>query len=110
MRLPNQDQAYVPPAKLNSYLLSETHTVGKSKAKFFSEFGFAKTNVDMLEHGLLSIAQVEPVKEVLSSSYGMKYIIEGNLKTPSGTVVHVQTVWIIETGDERPRFVTAYPA
>jgi hypothetical protein len=110
MRLPNRDQAYVPSPKLNSYLLSETHTVGKSKAKFFRAFGFTETNVDVLEQGLLTIAQTEPVIEVLASRYGTKYIIEGSLETPSGVVVKVRTVWIIETGDQRPRFVTAHPA
>ena len=108
MRLPNRDQAYIPPPKLDSYLLSETHTVGKSKAKFFRAFGFIETNVDVLKQG--TIARTEPVKEVFSSRYGTKYIIEGSLNTPSGAVVRVRTVWITEAGDQRPRFVTAYPA
>ena len=110
MQLPNRDQAYIPPPKLDSYLLSETHTVGRSKAKFFRAFGFTESNVDVLEQGLLYIAQTEVVTEVLSSRYGTKYIIEGSLSTPSGAVVRVRTVWIIETGDQRPRFVTAHPA
>jgi len=45
MRLPNGTNAYVPREKLVEYLLSETHAVGKSKARFFRGFGFDETNV-----------------------------------------------------------------
>lgn len=110
MLLPNRNKAYIPPPKLIEYLLSETHAVGKSKAKFFRACGFDETNVAMLEQGLLSIAQTETVAEVVQSPYGTKYIIDGFLETPSSTSVKVQTVWITEEGDARPRFVTAYPA
>jgi hypothetical protein len=110
MRLPNRDKAYIPSVKLTEYLLSETHAVGKSKAKFFRIFGFNETNVAILEEGLLSMAQTETVAKIVQSLYGTKYIIEGFLETPSNTSVKVQTVWIVEVDDPRPRFVTAYPA
>jgi hypothetical protein len=35
MKLPTRENAFVPPSKLKDYLLSETHVVGRSKAKFF---------------------------------------------------------------------------
>ena len=50
LQLPNATQAYIPPNQLKGYLLSETHTVGKAKAKFFRGLGFHETNVDALEH------------------------------------------------------------
>ncbi|MGH7599609.1 MAG: DUF6883 domain-containing protein [bacterium] len=40
MKLPNREKAYIPPSKLRDYLLSETHVVGRGKAKFFRMFGF----------------------------------------------------------------------
>jgi len=109
MLLPNRDKAHIPPSKLVNYLLSETHSVGKSKAKFFRAFGFNETNVALLEHSLLHIAQTETVADVVQSPYGKKYILDGLLETPSGTFVGVRTVWMVQTGDARPRFVTAYP-
>ncbi len=90
-------------------MLSETHAVGKSKARFFRSFGFDETNVATLEQGLLSIAQAETVTEVIQLPYGAKYIVDGFLETPSGTSVKMRTVWIVEAEDARPRFVTAYP-
>ena len=110
MKLPNRESAYIPPSKLIGYLLSETHPVGRSKAKFWRALGFDETNVEVLERGLIAIAQSEEEKEIVSSPHGVKYVIEGILRTPAGNPVQVRTVWIIDTGQDRPRFVTAYPA
>jgi hypothetical protein len=54
MQLPNRANAYISPEKRREYRLSDTHPVGRFKAKVF-------------------------------------------------------TVWIIDTGEVAPRFVTAYP-
>ena len=109
MKLPYGKNAYVPKEKFTEYLLSETHAVGKLKAKFFKSAGFDETNVTQLERVILAIAHDEEVKEVISSPYGKKYVIDGTLSTSSKKKVKIQTVWIIETGEKRPRFVTAYP-
>ena len=109
MKLPNWENAYIPPPKLGGYLLSETHAVGRPKARFWRAIGFDETSVETLERGLLTIAYSEDVKEVVSSPHGVKYIIEGTLQTPTGRTVQVRTVWIIETSQNRPRFVTADP-
>lgn len=109
MKLPNYNKAHIPQAKLDDYLLSPTHPVGKGKAKFFRSFGFNEHNADVLEVGLLAIAQTEEVLEVNRTAFGVKYIIDGTLLTPENTVINVRTVWIMEDGEERPRFVTAHP-
>ena len=109
MKLPNWENAYVPPAKIRDYLLSERHIIGRSKAKFFRLAGFKEGNLDLLERGLMTIAHSEDVKEVALSPHGTKYILEGLLQTPAGSAVQIQTVWIIDKQEDRPRFVTAYP-
>jgi hypothetical protein len=109
MNLPNSDKAYVPSSKLNDYLLSTTHSVGRSKAKFFREFGFDETNSGSLESGLLSIAQTEEVFARIETPFGAKYIIDGPLPTPLGMMINIRTVWIVEKGEVEPRFVTAHP-
>lgn len=109
MELPNRENAYIPPAKLHDYLLSRTHSVGRSKAKFFRGLGFDETNVDLLEQRLLAIAHSEDITEVASSEHGTKYVVEGMLQALDGDLVLVRTVWIIEPDQDRPRFVTAYP-
>lgn len=110
MKLPNRDRAYVHSSKLIGYLLSKTHPDGKSKAKLLRAVGFNETNIDILKQGLLSIAQNQDVNEIVSSQHGIKYVIEGNLPTPLGGSVFLLTIWIIDNGQEIPRFVTAYPS
>lgn len=105
----NREKAYVPIAKLKDYLLSETHSVGKSKAKFLRSVGFNEMNVNLLKDSLAAIANSGDVKEAIASPHGVKYIIDGLLKTPTGGAIKMRTIWIINKGQERPRFVTAYP-
>ena len=110
MSLPNREKAYVPKHKLTAYLLSETHAIGRAKAKYFRSFGYTESNPDQLAADLLTIAKSEDVSQEVSSHYGTKYVIDGDILTPVGTAVRLRTIWVIEPNDERPRFVTAYPA
>jgi hypothetical protein len=38
-----------------------------------------------------------------------KYAIVGTINFPNGKIVNILTVWIIDVGQENPRFVTARP-
>jgi hypothetical protein len=105
----NREKAYVPLSKLKDYLLSETHSVGKSKAKLLRSVGFNEMNTNLLKEGLIAIARAGDIKEVVSSPYGVKYLIDGMLKTPTGGFIKMRTIWTIDKGQVRPRFVTAYP-
>lgn len=109
MKLPNSDKAIIPKEKLIDYLLSETHPVGSSKAKFFRGLGYNQTNVGELAKSLLNIAQTNNVKSVRKLAYGTNYLIEGTIKIPNGKTVTITTVWFIQTEKSRPSFVTAYP-
>ncbi|MCX6584281.1 MAG: hypothetical protein NT166_29245 [Candidatus Aminicenantes bacterium] len=109
MKLPNREKAYIESSKVHDYLLSNVHPIGKWKARFFGAYGFEDSNEDLLGQQLMTIAHSEDIRNIISSPHGMKYIIEGTLETPVGILVKVRTVWIIDDGQDRPRFVTAYP-
>ena len=109
MRLPNADAAVVERRKLDRYLLSPTHPLGRSKATLFRRMGFDESSVALLGQALIDIARTEDVAEVAESPYGKKYIVDGLLPTPSRGRVKLRTVWIVDAGETRPRFVTAYP-
>ena len=109
MELPNREQAFVQPTKLAGYLLSETHSVGRSKAKFFRDLGFNEDTVSLPEQELLAIARSQKVTKTMSTVHGMRYVIVGKISTPTNTMVSVLTVWIIDAGERFPRFVTARP-
>lgn len=110
MRLPNGEQAFIPIEKVSGYLLSETHPTGQSKARFFRALGFTAEHADVLAAQLLTLARTAEQAVASPSPHGQKYSIVGPIVAPDGRRVLVQTVWIIEPGESRPRFVTAYPA
>ena len=106
--VPNLDRAVVDPRKLTHYLLAHSHPVGRSKARFFESLGFVSTEAEVLANALREHAQEPDVITIRDTGFGTKYIADGSLRGPTGTA-HVRTVWIVESGSEVPRFVTAYP-
>lgn len=109
MKLPNSKNAYIPKGKLTNYILSEVHADGKIKAKFFRKFGFSETNTPLLEKSLINIANTQEVRKAVESVHGIKYVIDGDLRTPNNRILRIRTVWIIEPDAKVPRFVTTYP-
>lgn len=109
MKLPNYEAATVPQAKITEYLLSLTHEDGRSKAKFFMSFGFAIDDWDRLAEALQTHATEHEVSNTEPSPFGTRYVIEGIISTPDGRTPYIRAVWFVETDEDRPRFVTAYP-
>ncbi len=107
--IPGAESAYVDRSKVADYLLSMTHPDGRSKAEFLSRFGFTVEICDVLIAALLEIARRDDIVEIVESNFGKRYVVDGWLQLPDGTRPMIRTVWIIETGQLAPRFVTAYP-
>lgn len=108
--LPNAVEATVEARKLSEYLMSADHPIGKSKAAFFSQFGFVRADLEALEKALCDHAMTQPVVEVKSSYHGTKYVVECACQTPDGRNPCINSVWITEPNNQAPRLVTAYPA
>ncbi len=110
MSLPNRELAWISSTKLTDYLLSPVHSTGKAKAQFFGAHGYWPHNADILERDLLNVARTGELVDTSVTPFGQKFIVDGKIITPVGKPILIRTVWIIEPGDENPRFVTAYPA
>ena len=95
--------------KIVEYLLNARHPDGSGKARFFCKFGFRPESWEDLAGALKHLAMEGTVVQLIESVHGSKYIIEGRLRSPSGRRPRVRTVWILESGDEGARLVTAYP-
>ena len=91
------------------YLLSPTHPVGRSKAKYFRSKRFNDESVETLKKALLMVAASGQVEEVVSTAYGVKYVVDGTLTSPTLSILRIRTIWVMEEGIQIPRFVTAYP-
>jgi len=108
VRLPNGNKAIVEEAKLVDYVLSQTHPIGRFKARFFTSLGIGPENWELLHSGLLSMAATADAKLGQATEFGQKYLIPGHIEGPQKSA-DVLSVWIILVGEDCPRLVTVYP-
>jgi hypothetical protein len=109
MNLPNAERAAVPGRKITHYLLSTTHRDGQHKADFFRSFGFKVEMWEELASALLNHARQYEVVEIVSTTFGQNYVIEGALPTPDGRSPKVRVIWFIAKDAETATSATAYP-
>ena len=109
MRLPYAGQAVVHPNKVSDYLLSLAHPEGRAKARFFLSYGFSVGDSEKLLLALLRHALSNEASLSKENKFGRIYLIEGPLVTPDGRNPLLRSVWILETGSNTPRLITAYP-
>jgi hypothetical protein len=108
MILPSAANARVDPAKIQLYLLSSSHPIGRAKARFFRRLGFAAARWEQLRDALLEHARRGDATPAPAGRFGQKYLIRGMLQGPLDRA-RVASVWIIRVGTSEPVFVTAYP-
>lgn len=108
MGLPGAINAIIPREKITDYLLSDTHPVGRHKARWFRRQGFLAREPERLETVLRECAQQGEIESEIEVDFGTKFVVVHSLVGPRGNPISLRTVWIVESGDP-PRFVTAYP-
>ena len=108
-RLPNAEKAVIDSEKLQGYILSFAHPVGRFKAAFFRRLGYSTENWEVFEQHLRDLILSQDVTRIEESRYGQKFIVEGIMVSPAGTKVQIVTVWVILKGESIPRFITVYP-
>ncbi len=106
--LPNAGRAEVGQDKVAGYLLNRDNVQNSGKAALFERLGFSLIAWDVLASALRRHGQTNPVVKTDTTAYGAKHVVQCNLSTPSGEGPCMTTVWIVETGRETPRLVTAY--
>ena len=109
MKLPNYDKAIVSQIKITGILLSMARPEKRDRAKFFLDLGFSAESWEVLAQALRRHAANHPVTKVETSSFGLQYVIDGIILTPSGRTPLIRSIWFVPTGESIPRFITAYP-
>ncbi len=109
MRLANVHKAQIPEAKVVKYLLSSTHRAGKSKAAFFTSIGFVAERWEELAAALRRHAVENTVSQFEETAFGIRYVVDGLLMAPHARRVKIRSVWFVDKGTDRLRFITAYP-
>jgi len=109
VKLPNAEKAIVGRNKIADYLLNPAHPDNGGKAVFFEELGFRGAQPAILAQALRRLAREAEVMQVLTSPHGQKYVIVGQIQSPTGVAASVRTIWIVDKGSDVARLVTAYP-
>lgn len=109
MTLPGIEIVVIEERKVVGYLLAADHPEGASKADFFEAHGFRRGDWQALAEALRDHARRQVVADVAPSPYGIKYAVDGPLRSPDGHMPMVRAIWIVDAGAEFPRLVTAYP-
>lgn len=108
MKLPEVDRALIDAAKLQDYLLSNAHPVGRFKSAFFASLGYTHERSAELDSALRRLAHDAEAELDDATAHG-QYRVTGMLVGPAGVRATVTTVWIVLHGESYPRFVTAFP-
>jgi len=95
--------------KLYDYLLSSAHPIGRFKARFFARLGYKSDTWQRFEADLRAQHLSQDAQLAATTEFGRKYEIRATLKGPLGPSELVVGVWFIPVGEDKPRFVTAYP-
>ena len=109
MKLPNAEKAAVKRVKIADYLLNSAHPDNGGKAAFFEGLGFRRREWKTLAKALQALAMRTDVATSTESPHGRKYVIVGRIESPAGHAALVQTIWIVDKGQDVARLVTAYP-
>src|SRR4051794_25027705 len=96
MMLPNAHLAVVEQEKVTGYLLNAEHAYGKSKARFFNQFGFTLPDWEMLAKALCEHGRLHPVSKTKDTFFGSRFEVDGELNAPDGRAPRVRTVWQVD--------------
>ena len=107
--LPRAAGAVIAAEKLRDYVLSPTHPIGRFKAAFFVQLGYAQTDWQRLAADLRSQHLPLAAQEIDAPPFGRKYRIRGPLTGPSGRTATLVSIWMVRTGEETAHLVTVYP-
>ena len=109
MKLPGAAYSICDAAKVQDYLLSREHPVGRSKARFFEALGFTRAEWPTLESALRQAGSDGEAELGAASVFGQRYVVRSTIQGPSGLTAVVVTVWIMLAGETTPRLITAHP-
>jgi hypothetical protein len=107
--LPRASEAIVDARKVHDYLLSESHPLGKFKAAFFGWLGYSRDEWELLAIDLRAQAVRFDATPTEERAFGRKYEVRGTIIGPSGRSARLVSIWIVRTGENTPRLVTAFP-
>ena len=106
--LPGADKAVIAPAKLAGYSLDPDHPEGRHKARVIAAtLGYSKADAADFEAAIRAGLATHLARTPTASPYGVRYTVDMVLTGPKGSGT-LRTGWIVDTGSDVPRLVSAY--
>jgi hypothetical protein len=106
--LPQAAKAVIDLRKIEDYCLSPTHPRGRHKARVFREvFGFGQNDAEWLRQALLDRLPQSEALQLASDNFGLRFRVDIGLERQGRRGV-IRTIWIIQSGETMPRFVTCW--
>jgi hypothetical protein len=106
--MPNRERAIVDVRKLEDYCLSASHVRGRHKARVFRQaLALDRPDASWLRAALLEAARTSEATETEVDEFGSRWQIDLTL-TRYGRTAVVRSIWIIRTGEDLPRFISAW--
>lgn len=108
MLLPFAEKARIDDQKLTGYCLSETHLIGKQKARVFkSALGIASADYLVLKETILTAVLLNDAQSGGINQQGNLYTVDFSM-THGTQNASIRTAWIIHFGESFPRLVSCY--
>ncbi len=108
MQLPNAKNAFIDDRKLIDYCLSESHPVGKHKARVFkADLNYGLKDFGKLKNAILDQATRDNAVLIESNLYGDLYVLDVILNNPPQQA-KVRTSWIVRADEDFPRLTSCY--
>ena len=108
MRIPNAENAFIDDRKLIDYCLSESHPIGKHKARIFkSALNYAMADFEELKNAILKEVARNTAVLAGSNDYGTLYVVDVVLTNPPKRA-KVRTSWIVRIQEDFPRLTSCY--
>lgn len=99
MKLPHNSN--IPKEKLTDYLLQQREE--NDKSNFLAMGGYFLENWNDLQKDISGLLELE-AEPAQANEFGQFFEITGRLRNLS-----VKTIWLWESGNETPRFITLFP-
>jgi hypothetical protein len=71
--------------------------------------GFERERWEILAGALKTMVAESKAATVTESPHGKKYLVVGQILSPTGKSAQVKSIWIVDKNQDTARLVTAYP-
>jgi hypothetical protein len=106
--LPNYNEAVLEIEKLEGYCLNPLHPRGCHRARVFAKaLGIKTEDTAWLHATILAGLQLNEAVAQEMDVYGQRWRVDMLLSRQSRRTV-VRTIWLLPTGQDKPRFVTCW--